>query len=68
MNCHIIYRSDKTGLAWWPVGPKDTFSFEYNAQYKIFGQLYVADTTVFRNAWEDAMCQHTWNRINKDPN
>lgn len=63
---HVQIKSEQTGNAWWPVCPAtEEFSFEHNAQYKVFGVIYSADTTAFRDKWHEATVLTTWDTINK---
>lgn len=63
---YVFVRSDLTSGSWWPVCPcKEEFSWLHNEQYKIFGQVYSADTMVFREQWQLARDAIVWDAISK---
>jgi len=62
----IYYRSDHTGGAWWPWDYSKDYTFENNTQYKIYGEVFVANTGTFREAWEVAIKLEIWRKISCD--
>jgi len=63
---HVLFRCEQTGNAWWPICPISAeYSFTNNEQYKIFGVVYIADTTAFRDKWYEASKLTTWDLIQK---
>ena len=63
---HVLVRGERTGGAWWPICPNIvSYSFDDNIEYKIFGVIYSADTTAFREMWYKAKVQSTWDAICK---
>ena len=63
----VLYKDDNTGGAWWPIEFITVASFANNRVYKIYNREYSVDTMVFREAWESAMEQMTWDAITKRP-
>lgn len=61
----IHFKSNRTGDAWWPVEHTAVISFEDGQIYRIYGQVFKADSTPFRIAWENAWRQNTWDIISK---
>jgi len=63
---HVLIKSEFTGNAWWPICPLSVkYSFTNDEQYKIFGVVYLADTTAFRKQWYEASKMTTWDAVCK---